>query len=230
MGTFVTPVALPRRLTQLFNDNKKTYEELVQTRSDSPDLAPLQLKLRIQKDRLLAWGIQWSDRSKAGDIDGSLHRAGISDLVASILDSIKRLLTDAERLQPFTFITPDTSLDRARGKLPLPASPVNVGQRLEEITRDLTTSIDTLCDLSRQRLEPPNLEKGESSLSEKSRFDSHYSYSDQSALADRDDLPSKQNVVVSDTSPSASGLTDLMRHHPLTKQLQQVQRIGSWLD
>ncbi|MCJ1449254.1 MAG: hypothetical protein MMC23_009774 [Stictis urceolatum] len=151
---------LPRRLTQLFSDNKKSYEALVQTRSAGPELSPLHLKLRIQKDRLIAWGIQWSDRStaaQAGDIDDSLDRAGISDLVASIMCSIRDLLDEAESLQPQS-----VGLDMSRKmgkKIALSTDPApgewtsdNL-RRLEEILKDLTTSIDTLCDLSRPRVE-----------------------------------------------------------------------------
>lgn len=155
--------ALPRRLTQLFADNKKSYEALVQTRKSGPEASHLHLKLRIQKDRLIAWGIQWSDRSTAayaGDIDGSLDRAGISDLVASIMCSIRELLDEAEALQP----EPQSiSLPRGHSKLGLalqgPDNPpeeqwtsANL-KRLEGILKDLTTSIDTLCDLSRHRVE-----------------------------------------------------------------------------
>ena len=128
----------------------------------SPELSPLHIKLRIQKDRLVAWGVQWADRSvatKGGDIDGSLDRAGLTDLVASIMSSIKDLLVEAESLQPMP--APLDMSSKASGKEALLASDnpqpgqwsrINL-RRLEEIIRDLTTSIDTLCDLSRPRLE-----------------------------------------------------------------------------
>ena len=138
---------LPQRLTQLFADNKKSYEALVQPRQTGPELSHLHLKLRIQKDRLIAWGIQWSDRSTAahgGDIDQSLDKAGISDLVASIMCSIRELLDEAESLQPLgptTEVSQDWTTNNIR--------------RLEEILKDLTTSIDTLCDLSRSKVEGP---------------------------------------------------------------------------
>ena len=136
---------LPRRLTQLFADNKKSYEALVQPRRSGPELSHLHLKLRIQKDRLIAWGIQWSDRSTAahtGDIDQSLDKAGISDLVASIMCSIRELLDEAESLQPMGAATE-----------PIEDWTGNNIRRLEEILKDLTTSIDTLCDLSRSKVE-----------------------------------------------------------------------------
>lgn len=154
---------LPRRLTQLFADNKKSYEALVQPRQIGPELSHLHLKLRIQKDRLIAWGIQWSDRSTAtqtGDIDKSLDKAGISDLVASIMGSIRELLDEAENLQPDSvlggnhrFAEPKTSLlSNTHISLSGEWSSASI-HRLEEILKDLTTSIDTLCDLSRSKVE-----------------------------------------------------------------------------
>ena len=119
MAGYMRPQALPmsRPLTQIFNDNKRLYEELVQTRGGSPDASPLFLKLRIQKDRLIAWGIQWSDRSREDDIDGALGRAGINDLVASIMDSIKYLLEEAESLNPAAHSNAQQGGEKARGKM-----------------------------------------------------------------------------------------------------------------
>lgn len=151
---------LPRRLTQLYADTKRSYEHIVQTnvvqtdQINSPQLSSLHRKLRIQKDRLFAWGLEWRDSGAAqsGDIDGSLDRAGISDLVASIMSSISELLEEAESMQPNRTREPpgaypdDKREDLTGGDVPF--SSQNVA-RFEDIVKDLTTSIDTLCDLSR---------------------------------------------------------------------------------
>lgn len=145
-----------RRLTQMYADTKKSYEHFVQTSEiTNPKVSSLHLKLRIQKDRLFAWGLEWRDSGAAqsGDIDGSLDRAGISDLVASIMSSINELLVEAESMQP------RRRKESAGGAFPMeklgdftvrdaPWSSENV-TRLEDIVKDITTSIDTLCDLSR---------------------------------------------------------------------------------
>lgn len=149
----------PRRLTQLFADTKKSYEHVVQTRHNAPEAASLHLKLRIQKDRLIAWGIQWSDRSTApqsGDIDGSLDRAGISDLVASIMCNIRDLLDEAEGLQPIKSLdVPESNgggnFFKFEPYVQEPSWTTSSLTRLEEILKDLTTSVDTLCDLSRPK-------------------------------------------------------------------------------
>ena len=164
MGSFVRSQALPQRNSQLFADNKRSYEALVQTRPAAPELTHLVLKLRIQKDRLIAWGIQWADRSTAahaGDIDKPLDQAGIGDLVASIMSSIKELLDEAETLQVQSDVV---SIPRSGlGKEISLAGDINMTadgewmstnlKRLEDIIKDLTTSLDTLCDLSRPRVE-----------------------------------------------------------------------------
>ena len=140
----------------MYTDTKKSYEQIVQTNSTDPKSSSLNLKLRIQKDRLVAWGLEWAD-SNAGqsdDIDSSLDRAGISDLVASIMSSIKELLDEAERMQPQPRQQPP-------GSYPVDKAGILLGSgsqwtsanliRLDDIVRDLTASIDTLCDLSRSQ-------------------------------------------------------------------------------
>lgn len=150
---------LPRRLTQMYADTKRSYEHIVQTNCSiiNPQLSSLFLKLRIQKDRLFAWGLEWRDSGAAtqsGDIDGSLDRAGISDLVASIMSSIGQLLNEAERMQPGrprelrgTF-SDDKISDSFTNDVQWTSKDI---VRLADIVKDITTSIDTLCDLSRSQ-------------------------------------------------------------------------------
>lgn len=151
---------LPRRLTQIYTDTKKSYEHVVRINENwsNPRLSTTYLKLRIQKDRLIAWGLEWADSgaSDTGDIDGSLDRAGISDLVESIMTSINALLDEAERLRPQPNIQlpvpgafPDVKMLSRFGKEAEQSS--RDLTRLDDIVSDLTTSIDTLCDLSRSQ-------------------------------------------------------------------------------
>lgn len=150
---------LPRRLTQMYADTKRSYEHIVQTNCSviNPQLSSLFLKLKIQKDRLFAWGLEWRDSAAVNqpvDIDGSLDRAGISDLVASIMSSIAELLDEAERMQPrrpreFPGSFPDDKISESPGRdVSWTTKDVT---RLADIVKDLTTSIDTLCDLSRSQ-------------------------------------------------------------------------------
>ncbi|KAL9098758.1 MAG: hypothetical protein Q9163_005640 [Psora crenata] len=147
----ITNALLPRRITQIYTDTKRFYEQIVQENVTNPQVSSLHLKLRIQKDRLVAWGIEWADsNAQQGDIDDSLDRAGISDLVASIMSSIRELLDDAEKVQP-SFQPPGRLPDQKGGFLSMPNrewSPEDLA-RLADLVDSITTSIDTLCDLSR---------------------------------------------------------------------------------
>lgn len=140
----------------MYTDTKKNYENIIQTNVTNPQLSSLHLKLRIQKDRLVAWGLEWADSNadQSDDIDGSLDRAGISDLVASIMSSIRELLDEAERIQPQSRpqIPGGYPIDKAGLLVNTPAqwTPANL-VRLEDIVKDITTSIDTLCDLSKSQ-------------------------------------------------------------------------------
>ena len=147
---------LPRRISQIYADTKRSYEHIVRAHITNPQLSSLHLKLRIQKDRLIAWGLEWADTNAAqsGDIDDSLDRAGISDLVASIMSSIRELLDEAERIQPNSQPLHPGSYPREKpGQLQVyntQWTPVDLA-RLGDIVKDITVSIDTLCDLSRSQ-------------------------------------------------------------------------------
>ena len=212
---------LPRRLTQLFADNKKSYEALVQPRQTGPEVSHLNLKLRIQKDRLIAWGIQWSDRSTAsqtGDIDQSLDKAGISDLVASIMGSIRELLDEAESLQPQPLgngrrlAEPKAAAILASNSgisLDTPWSATSI-ERLEEILKDLTTSIDTLCDLSRSKVEgadPRPAAGNRLSIQKPPLYSSKQSSPSRSLIRHSQLMQEKRRSP--DPSPGREGLSDL---------------------
>ena len=153
---YLRSALLPRRLTEMYADTKRTYEQIVQTNITNPQLSSLHLKLKVQKDRLVAWGLEWADSKtdKTDDIDGSLDRAGISDLVASIMSSIRELLEEAERINPQSRPQPPGAFPLDKPALmattSTPWTPVKLA-RLEDIVKDITTSIDTLCDLSRSQ-------------------------------------------------------------------------------
>lgn len=147
---------VPRRISQLYADTKRTYEHMIQHNVTNIPQTATHTKLRIQKDRLIAWGLEWADSNAAqdGDIDDSLDRAGISDLVASIMSSIQDLLERADNIQPQRTIgfpgafSHDKPSLTARQNLHWTTQDL---ERLSDIVKDLTASIDTLCDLSRSR-------------------------------------------------------------------------------
>ena len=161
METFRS-VILPRRLTQMYADTKRSYEQVVQMNLSNRQLSSVFLKLRIQKDRFIAWGLEWGDSNAAqsGDIDGSLDRAGISDLVASIISSIRELLDEADRIQPKQALPEIKAGGVLKTDAQWDAKDLN---RLNDIVKDITASIDTLCDLSRTQQilrQTPNIVDG----------------------------------------------------------------------
>lgn len=139
-----------RRLSRLYNDTKKSTDfvkEPVQNEED-PEVKNLHRKLRIQKDRLVSWGLEWSDPNQSAEIDESLSKAGLSEVVGSIMSTIKDILAEAEPLWL-------SSKQMVEGPRPSPDRKAPLVQwdkgRFEDLVRDLTASIDTLYDLSRTR-------------------------------------------------------------------------------
>ena len=148
-------MAVPQRVTRMYSDTKRSITQVVESHVDErdPRLSSLYIALSVQKDRLFAWGLQWADNHRADvrDIDASLVQAGISEVVESIMDNINKHLDEAERLRkPVTgsSISPNSlggSKDLGLGQ----STTAKVVIRLEQIVSTITTSIDTLCDLSR---------------------------------------------------------------------------------
>lgn len=147
---------LPRRLTRMYAETKRSYENVIEPEKTqiSSISSTLQRKLRIQKDRLITWGLDWSDASvtQPADIDDALDRAGLSDIVASIMSTIQKLLDEAEQLRgsrPPKYArklsVEKRSDDSAHGAQGFDQA------RFEDLLKDLTASIDTLFDLSRSR-------------------------------------------------------------------------------
>lgn len=139
-----------RRLSRLYNDTKKSSDfvkEPVQNEED-PEIKALHRKLRIQKDRLVSWGLEWSDPNQSAEIDESLSKAGISEVVGSIMSTIKDILAEAEPLWLSSKHLVDSS--RPTGDRKAPLVKWDKG-RFEDLVRDLTSSIDTLFDLTRTR-------------------------------------------------------------------------------
>ncbi|KAK3984570.1 hypothetical protein QBC44DRAFT_11568 [Cladorrhinum sp. PSN332] len=154
-----TQPAIHRRLSRLYNDTKRKSDfvttEPAQHVEADPEIKSLHRKLRIQKDRFVTWGLEWSDPNQSAEvlIDSSLSKAGLSDLVSSIMSTINGILAEAEPLW--------MSSRRLTGEVDPPAQTARRGEkiqmvvwdknRFEDLIRDLTSSIDTLYDLSRTR-------------------------------------------------------------------------------
>ncbi|PWY70484.1 hypothetical protein BO70DRAFT_321853 [Aspergillus heteromorphus CBS 117.55] len=153
---------LQRRLTKMYTDTKTSCESVTTATIavDDPELVTLHRSFKTQRDRLLAWGLDWSDASAAqpNDIDESLTQAGYSDVVESVMSSIQVLLNEAESIQHggASDLPPKGgNPDAPKGSLT--NLPVKSHWTSDEISRsktllaDLEACIDTLYDLSRSR-------------------------------------------------------------------------------
>jgi hypothetical protein len=150
LGGFQLP--FQRRLTKMYTDTKSSYDfvkEPVQVAED-PELSSLYRKLRIQKDRLVSWGLGWSDPSQSPDIDESISKAGLSDVVGNVMSTIKDILAEAEPL----WQSSQRTVERRGSEKPTDSKTSLVSwdrARFEDLIKDLTSSIDILCDLSMAR-------------------------------------------------------------------------------
>ncbi|KAK6069941.1 het-s domain protein [Seiridium cupressi] len=151
LGGFQLP--FQRRLSRLYNDTKKSSDFVKEPVSEDPEIKAMHRKLKIQKDRLVSWGLEWSDPSNQNaEIDESLSKAGLSDLVGSIMSTIKDILAEAEPLwlSSKRRVTSEKEPERGTGDKKIPIV-VWDKTRFEDLIKDLTASIDTLHDLSRTR-------------------------------------------------------------------------------
>ncbi len=141
----------------MYTDTKSSYDfvkEPINTPQEDPELLSLHRKLRIQKDRLVSWGLEWSDPEQvtSPDIDESINKAGLSELVGSVMGTIKEVLAEAEPLWAASRRIGAGGGDVGeKGEKSKSALIVWDKSRFQDLIRDLTMSIDTLYDLSRTR-------------------------------------------------------------------------------
>src|ERR1700761_2716873 len=89
-------------LTKLYSDAKKSALTSLEVQSNATQqFAALHRKYRIQKDRLITWGLAWSDDEKGpdGNIDELVAKAGLTETVDSVLRNIKEVTDEAERIK-----------------------------------------------------------------------------------------------------------------------------------
>ena len=165
---------LHRRLTKLYSDTKQSYETASvaskTTADEDPVLKALHREFRIQKDRLLAWGLQWSDSNAAPspdvEIDQKLDQAGLGHVVALVMSDIQKLLIESEMMQ-----NPQTSFQEKMSGGPLDSKALpgsndltttdNIAKSRSLLTQ-LITCIDSLYKLSESRrtlISPLNIDK-----------------------------------------------------------------------
>lgn len=136
-------------LTKLYSDAKKSALTSLEVQPNvTQQFSSLHRKYRIQKDRLITWGLAWSDDEKGpeGSIDESVAKAGLTETVDSVLRNIKEVTDEAERIKAASV---PGLFPKGGDKIGQPGDFDEA--RYEDLLRDLTASIDTLYDLSRSR-------------------------------------------------------------------------------
>ncbi|KAH7392361.1 hypothetical protein DE146DRAFT_138260 [Phaeosphaeria sp. MPI-PUGE-AT-0046c] len=141
------------RLTQLYSDTKTSCDAVVEqdTKDTQPEANALHRKFRIQKDRLITWGVDWSDKGTQGDIDESVDQAGLTETVTSVLGTIREISDEAERLRTGAPVGKTLSGEKRLPASDAPSWAAADRSRYEDLIKDLTTAIDILYDLSRTR-------------------------------------------------------------------------------
>ncbi|KIX06091.1 uncharacterized protein Z518_04065 [Rhinocladiella mackenziei CBS 650.93] len=156
-----------QRLSKLYSDTKQSYESAKVTPAtanvtDLPEVRDLRRDFQIQQDRLLAWGLHWTDVGAPYptqgdvDIDKRIDQAGLGEVVASVMSEIKRLLEESGRLEHPERYEMNKSGKTMRGPGPGPVTQrkdwtsheVQTGRALLE---QLTTCIDVLYSLEESR-------------------------------------------------------------------------------
>ena len=136
-------------VTQLYTEAKQSALSNAVTEDATPALTSLNRKFRIQKDRLITWGLEWTDQGKGteGNIDESVARAGLTETVTSVLENIKEIFSQVHQIR-VAQSQPWPSVIRS-GKELLTTVDQN---KYPDLINDLTTSIDILYDLSSSRI------------------------------------------------------------------------------
>ena len=144
----------PGRLSQLYTDATQSYRSAIpnSTADDVPELQSANRKFRMQKDRLVAWGLEWADSSYTPEraIGETVERAGLTELVSSIMENIIGMIDEVEqlrlRIRPAQS-HPSFPLDKARWD-------VSDIAHYNDLVNDITKANDLLCSLSNPRRPP----------------------------------------------------------------------------
>lgn len=140
------------RLTRLYSSTKHSLEALpTPSINDLPEKQRLDRKYRNQRDRLIAWGLEWRDEFNDGDIDQSVQQAGLGEVVEGILENINSMLEEAERMNaPKSSTASPYPVEKPGSSRPQEWTTSDLS-RYEDLVKDLTGAIDLLCEMSNHR-------------------------------------------------------------------------------
>lgn len=140
------------RLTRLYSDTKHSLQAALPSQSihDLPEKQSLDRKYRIQKDRLIAWGLQWRDDYSDGNIDKGVEETGMTEVVESVLSNINGILDEIERMNsPAAANRSRYPVEKATASGRSHERTTSDLSRYEDLVRDMTTAIDVLVDVAK---------------------------------------------------------------------------------
>lgn len=144
------------RLTKLYTDTKQSLQAALPTRTfdDLPEKQLLDRKYNTQKDRLIAWGLAWRDGYDSEDIDKSVEKAGLTEVVESVLESTKGVLDELERMsRPATTTDSPYPVEKATSSKDWTTSDL---ARYEGLIQSMTDAISLLCAVSEPAAPAPS--------------------------------------------------------------------------
>jgi hypothetical protein len=122
-------------------------------------LVALHAEFKVQRERLAAWGREWGDDRIAtgeAELDDTFERAELKDAVQDVLENVKNVLDESERLSHGSALTPKGG-EKKGSFWPLSVSEQKWTSadrsRYEQLADELKTSIDLLYDISKSRRE-----------------------------------------------------------------------------
>ncbi|QDS69181.1 hypothetical protein FKW77_000010 [Venturia effusa] len=148
-----------RRMAHLYSDSKKPADRVMIDLEPVPELVALHKEFVIQRERLGAWGKEWgADSFFSGKHgwDDTIEREGLKEAVHDVLENVKNVLDESERMSTAANLTGDKEKKNIWGPVEAVGdrrwSPIDRA-RYEQLAGELRTSIDLLYDISKNRKE-----------------------------------------------------------------------------
>lgn len=138
----------PHTLTELYSDTKQDIKQAKLV--NVPEMNALHRRLQIQRDRFIAWCLEWSDDNSAvsqGTIDNFIAPVGPTETVTSVIITIQDIIQQVDRIHA----SGDLGTLDAKGERNWASCTPAAKALYEDLAQDLTTSVDTLYDLSGAR-------------------------------------------------------------------------------
>lgn len=146
-----------RRMARFYSDSKKPADLATIDPEPVPELVALHKEFAIQRHRLEAWGKEWgADSLTTEQHDGqeSYEREGVKETVHDVLENVKNVLDERERMSTGVNLTGDREKKNTWGPTEGVGdrrwSPADRA-RYEQLAGELRTSIDLLYDISKNR-------------------------------------------------------------------------------